>query len=99
MKLSFEELKKSIIGYIGERNDDVSLKLLEDVSDTMVSDGTDWKLKYDELDAEWRKRYRERFNAAVPDGNDETTEFEQVQIEEPEEKKVSYDDLFEEKEG
>jgi hypothetical protein len=66
-KLSRDELISKVTAYIGERNDDESIALLEDVSDSLVEDGEDWKAKYDELDASWRARYIERFSNIGPD--------------------------------
>lgn len=66
-KLSRDELISKVTAYIGERNDDDSIALLEDVSDSLVEDGEDWKAKYDELDASWRARYIERFSNIGPD--------------------------------
>ena len=58
-----EELMKSAQALLGESTDDNALSFLEDISDTLddfgtkTSDTTDWKTKYDELDASWRKKY------------------------------------------
>lgn len=43
--------------------EDASISLIEDISDTMdsYSDATDWKSKYEENDAAWKKKYKERF--------------------------------------
>lgn len=68
-KLTKEEAITRLTAYIGERNDDDSISLLEDISDSLTDDGEDWKAKYDELDASWRQRYIERFSniSADPD--------------------------------
>lgn len=48
-------------------DDDNSISLLEDISDTIndystrLNESGDWKAKYDENDKQWRERYRERF--------------------------------------
>lgn len=64
--VSTDDLMTAIRNYVGENNDDAALKLLEDATDTINSlsstDGEDWKAKYEENDANWRKRYRERFD-------------------------------------
>lgn len=50
---------------------DESISLLEDLSDTFedlssqVLQAGDYKKKYEENDAEWRKRYHDRFFSAV----------------------------------
>lgn len=66
-KLSRDEAISRLTAYIGDRNDDDSIALLEDISDSLVDDGEDWKAKYDELDASWRARYIERFSNTAPD--------------------------------
>lgn len=71
--LSQEEAMKVIKALIGDKTDDESLKTLEDMKDTLAerksADGIDWKAKHDALDAEWRKRYRDRFFSGS-DGTD-----------------------------
>lgn len=75
---------------------DESIKFIEDMSDTYTDlearangDGEDWKQKYDELNAQWSKRYRDRFFSGatgVPNSS-ENTEYkdtynpEDIQIE------------------
>lgn len=61
--LTIEEFMSSVTSYIGENTDDASLKLLEDMNDTLKSgDGTDWKKKYEDNDKAWRQKYKSRFN-------------------------------------
>lgn len=104
---SRDELLELIRGRIGEDTSDEALAFIEDFSDTLtdyedrISAAGDWKTKYDELDASWRKKYRDRFysgtsgedeggpdrSGALPDdGIDET-------------KALTYEALFETKEG
>ena len=66
-KLSRDEAISRLTAYIGDRNDDDSIALLEDISDSLTDDSEDWKAKYDELDASWRARYIERFSNTAPD--------------------------------
>ena len=48
--------------FIGDDTSEEAIELIEDVSDSWdEGDGEDWKAKYDQLDAEWKKRYRDRF--------------------------------------
>lgn len=58
-----EDLVARISAIFGENLSDDNISLLEDVSDTIdsFSDKEDWKTKYEENDASWRKRYKERF--------------------------------------
>lgn len=58
----FERIKEQM----GDTSTDEAIAFLEDMTDTYNSlsgsgDGTDWKKKYDENDAAWRKKYTERF--------------------------------------
>lgn len=58
-----EDLVARISASFGENLSDDNISLLEDLSDTIdsFSDKEDWKTKYEENDASWRKRYKERF--------------------------------------
>lgn len=60
-----EEFLNSIKDILKDDTSDTALSLIEDLSDTLdsvnSSDGTDWKTKYEENDAKWRQRYRDRF--------------------------------------
>lgn len=72
-KKTFAELMDAIKAYTADRDDDETLTLMEDVSDTLDKE-TDWKAKYDENDKAWRAKYKERFetgNAPEPDEPDE----------------------------
>ena len=93
MKLSREELLEKVKNYVGDRTDDESISLIEDINDTVTeSDSEDWKSKYDELDKSWREKYKARFFSGKKEETEEDTE------EDTEEEKESYEDLFEEKE-
>lgn len=68
-----EEILESLRNRIGSQNDDETIAFLEDVTDTLSDledrakgDGVDWKGKYEENDAEWRKKYTERFFSSEP---------------------------------
>lgn len=69
-----EEILTEIQTRVGEHNDDDTIAFIEDITDTLSDletkaqgDGTDWKSKYEENDAEWRKRYTERFYSSDPE--------------------------------
>lgn len=71
-----DEILESFKTRLGENLDDESLSFLEDVTDTLDDfekrangDGTDWKSKYEENDANWRKKYTERFFSNEPEPN------------------------------
>lgn len=68
-KKTLEELKKAANEIIGDRADDVALAFLEDLHDSFSEGGEDWKLKYEENDAAWRKRYKDRFMSSESDGD------------------------------
>ena len=69
-----EEILAEVKARVGEQTDDETIAFLEDVSDTLTDletkakgDGTNWKAKYEENDAEWRKKYTERFYSSDPE--------------------------------
>lgn len=87
--ISTEELLRQIRERTGESDDD--LTFLENVTDTIQSltDVEDWKTKYEENDAAWRTRYKERFdNVPVTPKIDPTTPPEL------ENEKKTFEDLF-----
>lgn len=99
---SKEDLLKQIEEVL-PNTDDKTLGLIEDISDsftdleTKSKDQTDWKKKYDENDAAWRQKYKDRF---FNSGAEESEKEDPPEV--PEEiKPSSYDDLFKEpkKEG
>ena len=80
-------LIQRIASVLSDPESDDSLSLIEDVTDTLdAGSSDDWKTRYDENDAAWRKRYKERF-LKKPDKEPE------IEDDETEEKKT-YDDLF-----
>lgn len=93
MKLSKEELIEKVKAYVGDRTDDETISLIEDISDSMdvAVDGEDWKEKYEELDNQWREKYIARFSQPSETKDDE------LEVETTETN--SFDDLFEEKES
>lgn len=89
-KVTFDELRQQINAVVGERQDDEALHLLENVADTLNPD-EDWRSRYETLDVEWRKRYRDRFNGKGEE-KEEPEENEEVG------EKITFDDLFDKKE-
>ena len=98
-KRSKEELLASVNALLGENISDEALTFIEDLSDSVdvESDSVDWKAKYAQLDADWRKRYKERFMGTSTTPEEVVTEQEE-NVEEDGEKR-SYEELFEEREG
>lgn len=97
--ISKDELMNRLNTFLGEDTSDETLSFIEDVTDTIddyeSKTGTDWKQRYDDLDSEWRAKYRERFFRKVKE-NDEV--IEDIVEDEEEKEPKTYDDLFE-KEG
>lgn len=89
-KVTFAELQEQINAIVGDRQDDDALHLLENVADTLNAD-EDWRAKYETVDAEWRKRYRDRFNGKAE-------EKEEPEEKEEAEEEITFDDLFDKKE-
>jgi hypothetical protein len=82
------ELLRQIRERTGESDDD--LVFLENVTDTVQSlaAAEDWKRKYEENDAAWRTRYKERFDNVnvIPPSNPTS--------EPPPEEIKTFEDLF-----
>lgn len=95
-----DEILASIRTRIGDDTSDEAIALVEDINDsfddlsTRVAEAGDWKTKYEQNDADWRKKYTERF--FEPSGEDPMDKvLNDLKNEEPEAPKVlSYDDLF-----
>lgn len=99
MILSKDELIKKFNESIGDEITDDQLAVLEDLSDTL----DDLKIKAEETDrrvaeveASWRKRYRDRF----VEGREEIEEKVEEVTEDKDAEELTVDDIFEEiKEG
>lgn len=74
----------------GDTSDEV-LTLIEDVTDTLSDyesrSGEDWKQKYEQNDAQWRQRYKDRFMGKEVNDDDNDDDNEPP-------KKLTFDDLF-----
>lgn len=93
-KLSKDELIEKVKQYVGDRMDDETIGILEDISDSIdSSDADEWKQKYKENDKMWRDKYISRFVEKKEDELDTPTEHE-----EEEKEYNSFEDLFEEEE-
>lgn len=100
MKLKKEELLEKVKAYVGDRADDATLEIIEDISDSFEESETaeevekvktEYESKLANLESEWREKYKARFFSKNED-NGEDEEEEEV------EEKTDYSDLFE-KEG
>lgn len=93
-KLSKDELIEKVKKYVGDRTDDETIEIIEDITDSIdTSDADEWKRKYEENDKMWRDKYVSRFF-------DKKEEFLETPTEHEEEEKEynSYEDLFEKEE-
>lgn len=100
-RLEREEFFNCIRERIGDDTSDDALKFMEDITDTYDElegrargDGEDWKAKYEELDAEWRKRYRDRFFNTSEGAKEDQEE----DVKRDGEKTRTFEELFEERE-
>ena len=91
-----EEILADISTILGDNSDDSALELIENISDTLddyesrTADQTNWKTRYEENDAEWRQKYRDRFlNTGGKDEEDDPAPPEKP-------KKLRFSDLFKE---
>lgn len=93
-KLSKDELIEKVKKYVGDRTDDETIEIIEDISDSFdSSDADEWKQKFEENDKMWRDKYISRFLEKKEDEVDTPTEHE-----EEEKEYYSFEDLFEEEE-
>lgn len=90
-----EEILETIRTRVVDQTDDETISFLEDVTDTLTDletrangDGENWEQRYKDNDAEWRKKYKERFFSSEPD------EPKEPKQEEEEEKPKTFEDLF-----
>lgn len=105
-----EEILELVAQRVGDDNSDEALNFIEDISDTLrdyqakadekyVADKDEeikeWERKYNELDKQWREKYKERFfkPSEIVDSDDYVDDVNDI---EEKEVKTSYEDLFEE---
>lgn len=90
------ELIKRFSERFADDTSDEVIRLTEDLSDTLndydnrANNEEDWKAKFEENDAEWRKKYKERF---LNSSNSEDTNDNQ-NSDENDYKDVTFNDLF-----
>lgn len=81
---SITEIMSALSERLGEQADDATLEFIGDLQDTLTdfetrtSDQTKWKEKYEQNDAAWRQKYKQRFfsgdGASQPDEDDDDDE-------------------------
>lgn len=93
-KLSKNELIEKVKKYVGDRTDDETIEIIEDITDSIdTSDADEWRQKYEENDKMWRDKYVSRFFDKKDEDLETPTEHE-----EEEKEYNSYEDLFEKEE-
>lgn len=94
---SRDELMDSVNSILGDRTDDDALNFMADFTDTFNSldnhEGMYTQEQYDQLDASWRQKYKDRFfkgsanddenfkDNSAPNNNKEKTDAESITIE------------------
>lgn len=92
-KLSKDELLEKVRTYVGDRTDDETLAIIEDISDSFESsDADEWKQKFEENDKMWRDKYISRFFEKNDDGIEDPTD----EKDDEEKEYKTFEDLFEE---
>lgn len=100
-----DEILSALKEIVGESTDDKTISFIEDVTDTLTDfEGRvseDWKTKFDENDKMWREKYRARFfdgGAPEPTTTPASVIRDHEEDAKNESEKLSYDELFENKE-
>lgn len=94
-KLSKDELLEKVRKYVGDRTDDETLAIIEDISDSFdSSDADEWRQKFEENDKMWRDKYISRFFEKNDDGIEDPTD----EKDDEEKEYKTFEDLFEEEE-
>lgn len=94
-RLSKDELIEKVKKYVGDRTDDETIEIIEDISDSVSAsdEESEWKKKYMDNDKMWRDKYISRFFEKKEDDLETPTEHE-----EEEKEYKSFEDLFEKEE-
>ena len=95
---SREELLNGAKAIFGDSETDEVLEFLGDITDTLddyenkVKDKEDWKMKYEENDSNWRKKYKERFFSSNEPKQDDS--FDDLNEPDEPEPPKNFSDLF-----
>ena len=95
-----EEIMKEIRDYIGDRADDQTIALVENISDTIDDYAAhgDYDEKLMAVEAEWRRKYIDRFMTG--DKTNPEVEVEKTEDDEKEKaEEIKIEDLYTEKES
>lgn len=95
-----DEIMEEIRAYIGDRADDETIALVENISDTIddYAAHDDYDKKLMAVEAEWRRKYIDRFM----NGGENTNEDEDAKTDDEEKdnaKEIKIEDLYTEKES
>lgn len=95
-----DEIMEEIRAYIGDRADDQTIALVENISDTIDDYAAhgDYDKKLMAVEAEWRRKYIDRFM----NGGENKTEVEAEKTDDEEKdtaEEITIDDLYTEKES
>ena len=95
-----DEIMKEIRDYIGDRSDDQTIALVENISDTIDDYAAhgDYDTKLMAVEAEWRKKYMERFFEGDKEEKIEDNEDEEKE-ENDKSEEIKIEDLYTEKES
>lgn len=85
--------RDAITKFLGDRTDDEAIALLETIDNEGV-DEENWKQKYEDNDAEWRKKYTERFKEGKPPVTPTLEPKEEPIDEEERQESLNLDDLL-----
>ena len=86
-----EELMQIINQRFADDTSDETLEFLGDISDTLDEgkEAEKWKKKFEDNDAEWRKKYRDRFFNGGTDKDEDEEDFHSQPV-----KPKTFSDLF-----
>lgn len=96
---SKDEIMEMIRERIGEDTSDSALAVIEDLTDTLddydarIAGSGDWQRRYEENDAAWRQRYKDRFFGS---GNDDIKDDPEVGEPAEPEGPTTFEELFKE---
>ena len=95
-----DEIMEEIRAYIGDRSDDQTISLIENISDTIDDYAAhgDYDEKLMAVEADWRRKYIDRFMSGSENKNE--VEVEKTKDEEKDKsEEIKIEDLYTEKES
>ena len=103
--LSKDDFINRVKALAGDNADDETLSMIEDFTDTYndletrTNDTEDWKSKFEQNDAEWRNKYKERFFSGDSTNPKDVKDVQKEDVIDDSDEDITFDDLFEEREG